>query len=148
MTAFVTALEWAGWSARRDAPRTAAEAHDLATSALEELVRGQLLRSDQELWLHEAADTATAGALAHVRAGDPQAAVVALERRRAVLFTEALRLGPATADRLRDQGQPELAARYRRAAGRLSTLRGTTYAARSAPGTAVREVTGQTPASS
>ncbi|KUL21588.1 hypothetical protein [Actinoplanes awajinensis] len=98
--------EWGRWaSARQDWPE-AAHAYEQAMGAAEQLFRTQFDRTDKEVWLGAAGGLATATAEAHGRAGRPGDAVLALERGRGQLLSEALR-GELAVRR------PDLAERFR-----------------------------------
>ena len=97
---------------------TAAEAFGIAVEAIGSLVATQAVRRHQETWLRVATSLAASAGYASTRAGDPAGAVVAVERCRAAMLSEALGRDHAELAGLAEQ-RPVLAERYRAAVGRL-----------------------------
>jgi hypothetical protein len=114
--ALTAGTDWGRWAAARRAWPEAAEAFEEAMGAAEQLFRTQFDRSDKEVWLGAARGLATATAEAHGHAGHPRDAVLAMERGRAQLLSEALRGELAVR-------APGLAQRFRERSERLRELR-------------------------
>ncbi|GHG06307.1 CHAT domain-containing protein [Streptomyces zaomyceticus] len=91
------AMEWGAWEARRGRWSEAVAAFDLAEEAVGRLVAGQGHRSAKETWLRTSRGLPAAVALASWRGGDAEGAVVRLERTRALLLAERLRMADAGA---------------------------------------------------
>lgn len=123
-TALRGASDWAAWSITLSAWPQAVQAHSIELSALEKLVRLQVDRRHKETWLRDAGSLGPRAAYAASKAEDDLAAVLGLERCRAVLLSEALRRTPAELDALAVDGRRDLAERFRQAAGRLAALEG------------------------
>ncbi len=111
---------WGDQSSHRGRWDEAAETYGYALDALDRLVDESSVREHKQQWLRQAEGLAAAAAAAHVRAGDPWSAVVALERGRTRLLADALGEDAAETDRLA-RAHPALAEAYRSAA---ATLRG------------------------
>lgn len=109
--------EWGCWAADRGRPNEAAEAYEYGIDALDRLARIQLRRRGKEAWVRTATGVALGAAVEHVAVGHPDRAVLALERGRALVFSQELERDRADLSRLPDA---ELAVRYRAAADRLS----------------------------
>jgi tetratricopeptide (TPR) repeat protein len=114
--------DWGGWALRRGATGEAATAYDLAAQALDQLFKRQLMRSHKEAWLLAAPGVAAAGALAKAGARDLHGAVLALERGRALLLSEALQRDRADLGRLGTTTDADLARRFREAVARLDEI--------------------------
>ena len=86
------AFDWA--ALERDAQNWpgAHTAYQLALDAAERLLESNAARESREVWLYESRGLGPRAAYAAARCGDWQAAVLAIERSRAVLWTHALRL--------------------------------------------------------
>lgn len=115
----VAAQDW-GRAAVADTDwTTAAEAFGIAVEAIGSLVHTQAARRHQETWLH--ASTSLAGRAGHAmtQAGDPAGGVVAIERCRAAMLSEALGREHADLAELTTQ-RPDLTERYRAAARLLA----------------------------
>ncbi|GAA2706526.1 CHAT domain-containing protein [Actinoplanes palleronii] len=84
------ALNWLPSALRRDAHGDAVEAAGHAQNALGRLVTAQDNRRGQEDWLSAARRLPGWAAQAHLGAGDPERAVLAVERSRASLFAQQL----------------------------------------------------------
>lgn len=100
------ALTWQEW-ALAAGPAAVADAVDAtraAVAALRTLVSTQLRRADKETWLRDTEGLVGRSALAHARAGDGRAAVLAAETCRAVLLDEGIRSGMDGVARLRAGG--------------------------------------------
>jgi hypothetical protein len=113
--AFYAARDWAGWAASRQAWSEAASAYEFGAQAMERLLRVQIARHDQETWLRAAQALPAQAGYAYACAGDPQVAVLVIERFRAVLWSLAL-------EDLDRMGRPDLAERYRQATAGLAPL--------------------------
>ena len=94
------AHNWIRWAVRRSAWDEVGEADGHLLRAAEALHRAQSLRRHREAWLLASRGLAQEGAFALARQGRPEAAVVRLERGRAVLLSEELGLVPALLTRL------------------------------------------------
>jgi CHAT domain-containing protein/tetratricopeptide (TPR) repeat protein len=101
---------------------SATSAYRRGLDALRELYQVQLRRAHRESTLRAAAGLPVRAAHAAVRAGRPQAAVVALEEGRAVMLSEALERIQTDLSRLMASGREDLAERYQQAAMRLVEL--------------------------
>jgi CHAT domain-containing protein/tetratricopeptide (TPR) repeat protein len=84
------ARAWGGWATIRHRWSEAARAWDAGIQAIEQLYESQLLPGSKETWLREAQGLGAHAAYARARTGEPAKAVVALERSRARLLSEAL----------------------------------------------------------
>ncbi|MFI2504973.1 CHAT domain-containing protein [Streptomyces sp. NPDC018972] len=111
-------MEWARWAAGRGAWEEAAEASRAATEVLGELVRLQVSRGLRNRVIGQNRDFGAFAAYALMRAGDYEAAVMAVETARAVSLSEALQLGSADVRWLSEHGQHDLAERFKAAAAR------------------------------
>ncbi|WP_329282300.1 CHAT domain-containing protein [Streptomyces sp. NBC_01451] len=100
------AVEWGLWQARLERFAQAVAAFDLAEQAVGSLVAGQGQRAAKETWLRTSRGLPAAVAVAAWRAGDLTGAVSRLERTRALLMAERLRLGETTADATTDSPLP------------------------------------------
>ena len=88
--ALTGARAWAGWAAIRHRWSEAAQACEAGLQAIEQLYEIQLLPDAKETWLRESQNLGAHAAWAWARTGEPAKAVVALERSRARLLSEAL----------------------------------------------------------
>jgi tetratricopeptide (TPR) repeat protein len=118
----LVARNWGRFATSREAWEEAAEAYRHAVSATEELFRRQLVRSDKEAWLALAAPVPAMAAYALARADHAEEAVVALERTRTLLLSDALNRDRADLQGLRDEGAGDLVAAYQAAAERVQAL--------------------------
>ncbi len=121
-TALGAARVWGRWAEAREAPDEAARAFGLGVTAAHQLFQAQVLRSHRWSWLRTAADIHVRAAWNHVARSTPEdraAAVVVLERGRALLLSEALEARSTMVDRLAEAGHQDLADRYRAAVARL-----------------------------
>jgi tetratricopeptide (TPR) repeat protein len=82
---------WGRWASSWRAWGEASEAYERGIDGVDVLFRTQGSRQDKETWLRISRRLADNAAYAMSRAGDLEAAVTALERGRALLFSEALR---------------------------------------------------------
>ena len=124
-TALGAAQVWGRWAEAREAPVEAGTAFDLGVTAAHQLFQAQVLRSHRWSWLRTAADIHVRAAWNHSARSTPQdraAAVVVLERGRALLLSEALEARSTMVDRLGEAGHQDLADRYRAAVARLGEL--------------------------
>jgi hypothetical protein len=87
------ALRWADWEATRGCWTQAGDACAVALDALSEVVARQRARADKESWLGDAQTLPARAGLTLARSRRTRAAVVAVERSRAVLLAEALSRG-------------------------------------------------------
>jgi hypothetical protein len=120
------ALTLAGWAAERGDWDEACNAYRTAMSTAEEYLRVQLVRDNTEAALRGVSGLYTDAAHAFGRTRQPVLAVVAVERGRAVLLSEALDRERALADLLA-AGREELtvlAERFQRASSRVRVLTG------------------------
>lgn len=115
---------WARWAAARGSWQEAAEAFRTWTKASGDLVRLQVSRGLRTRVVGRSADLAPAAAYALTRAGDLEAAVMAIETARAVSVSEALDLGSADVRWLADHGLAELAERFTAAVARWLSASG------------------------
>ncbi|MGW0826152.1 CHAT domain-containing protein [Streptomyces sp. NPDC002845] len=90
------AMEWGLWQYRLDRHSQAVAAFDLAEQAVGRLVAEQRQRAAKETWLRTSRGLPAATALAAWRGGDAEGAVTRLERTRALLLAERLRLAEPT----------------------------------------------------
>lgn len=111
-------LSWGEWASRRQAWAEATVAFEFAGDAAEQLVRRQLSRRDKETWLRAVGAMSAAAAFALCQTGKVASALARLEWGRARLLADALGRDRADLDVLA-QTRPELAERYRLAAGRV-----------------------------
>ncbi|MGX1128013.1 CHAT domain-containing protein/tetratricopeptide (TPR) repeat protein [Streptomyces glaucescens] len=86
------AMEWGLWQSRLERFPQAVAAFDLAEQAVGRLVAEQGQRGAKETWLRTSRGLPAAAALAAWRSGDAAGAVSRLERTRALLLAERLRL--------------------------------------------------------
>lgn len=114
----VAAQDWGRTAVARVDWPTAAEAFGIAVDAIGLLVNTQAARRHQETWLRVTRSLADSAAYASMRAGDRAGAVVAVERCRAAMLSEALGRDHAELAGLQEQ-RPDLAERYRAAASLL-----------------------------
>ncbi|MGH3407115.1 MAG: CHAT domain-containing protein [Streptosporangiaceae bacterium] len=121
-TAFGAAGSWCGWASRRGAWCEAAEAGELAVSAMVRLFQNQYGRPHKEAWLAASSGVPALAAYALAMAGEPARAAVALESGRALLLSEALRQDRAGLDALQALGHGDLAGRYLEASERWTRL--------------------------
>jgi CHAT domain-containing protein/tetratricopeptide (TPR) repeat protein len=117
---------WGDWNVRRHAWREAGEAYAYGLRAMDLLVGGQLTRVHREVWLSQANGLPAQAAYALAKLRDLEGAVVALERGRALLLSDALERDRIDLEQLTALGRDDLAERYRAATRRLAALeRGT-----------------------
>ena len=112
--------QWGAWAAEERRWQEAAGAFDGALDAAEELYRRQVGRHGREAWLKLAPGLPADAAVAAARAGWPDRAVLALERGRARMLSDALDRDRAQVSDLRDAGRAELAERFTLAAAELA----------------------------
>ena len=117
-----SAGNWGTWAAARKSFAEAAEAFGYGLQALEQLFRAQATRQHKETWLRDAQGTAVLLAYSLARTGDATGASAALERGRALLLSEALRLDRSEVQRLTATGRPDLRERYETAVSRWNRL--------------------------
>lgn len=114
-----------GWglvAARQMRFDEAAAAFRAGIDKVAELFAQQIARSHKELWLTDLGVLANNGALAAARAGLPEDAVASMERGRAQLLMDALRLGSVELVALEGSGHADLRDRFRKAAATVSEL--------------------------
>ncbi|MGY1577247.1 CHAT domain-containing protein [Streptomyces sp. MN13] len=92
------AMEWGLWQSRLERFPQAVAAFDLAEQAVGRLVAEQGHRAAKETWLRTSRGLPAAVALAAWRSGDAAGAVSRLERTRALLLAERLRLRETAAE--------------------------------------------------
>jgi CHAT domain-containing protein len=117
--AVVSGRAWGEWAAEEQAWTDAADALSGAMEAADRLHRTQVGRRHREQWLGLAPTLASDTAVAIARAGDPEGALLALERGRARLLADALDRDRAELARLEGTGE---AAAYHAATARLTAL--------------------------
>jgi hypothetical protein len=117
-----SAGNWGTWAAARESFAEAAEAFGYGLQALEQLFRAQATRRHKETWLRDAEGIAVLVAFCRARTGDAAGAAAALERGRALLLSEALRLDRQEAERLTATGRADLQERYETAVSRWNQL--------------------------
>lgn len=109
--ALVFCLNWLYSALARKAAADATDAADFAQRALDRLVAAQQSRSEQEVWLRQAASLPRLAAQVYVEAGNPERAVLAVEHARAALLTATLAStgggGTVTLGQLRDVARRE-----------------------------------------
>jgi tetratricopeptide (TPR) repeat protein len=117
----IAAQDWGGWASAPHDWDEACEAYPFALDAADLLVTTQVVRDHQEAWLRATPGLADRAAWAGRAARRPVDAVVALERTRAALLSEALQRDRLDLRRLAGE-RPELGDRYRRAAAALRVV--------------------------
>jgi hypothetical protein len=117
-----SAGHWGTWATARKSFAEAAEAFGYGLQALEQLFRAQVTRLHKETWLRDAQGISALAAYALVRTGDAAQASATLERGRALLLSEALRLDRAEVERLTAMGRSGLRERYETAVSRWNQL--------------------------
>ena len=119
-TALAASLQWGAWATEEQRWSEAADAFDRALDAAEDLYRRQVGRSGREQWLKAAPGLAADAAVANAKAGRAQRAVLAIERGRARMLSDALDRDRAQVGGLRDGGRSDLAERFTQAAADLA----------------------------
>lgn len=114
----IAAQDWGGWATARRDWALASEAYPIALDAIDALVARQVVRDHQEAWLRATPGLAERAAWAAEAAGRPGDAVLALERTRARLLSEAMQRDRADLARL-GRLRPDLEQRYRLAVAAL-----------------------------
>ena len=99
-------MEWGLWQSRLERFPQAVAAFDLAEQAVGRLVADQGQRAAKETWLRTSRGLPAAVAMAAWRSGDAAGAVSRLERTRALLLAERLRLRGTAADPAQQQSSP------------------------------------------
>jgi hypothetical protein len=117
-----SAGNWGTWAAARESFAEAAGAFGYGLQALEQLFRAQATRRHKEIWLRDAQGMAVLAAFCRARTGDAAGAAAALERGRALLLSEALRLDRQEVERLAATGRADLRERYETAVSRWNRL--------------------------
>lgn len=112
---------WGNWAAERRSWAEADVAYGIALDVADRLRRHQLRRPEKEIWLSSARGLGSQAGQAAARAGHLERAIVHVERARAQLLAEELRLAQLDLARLAIMA-PDLAGRYAAAAGRLRSL--------------------------
>ncbi|MFC4536938.1 CHAT domain-containing protein [Sphaerisporangium dianthi] len=121
-TAVRVCRTWGDWAAERGRLREAAGAMAAALRADERLHRAQAARSHREMAIGVTGPLYVDAAVSLARAGDAEAALLALERGRGRMLAEALDRDRAQLDELERAGRGDLAAAFRRAGARLAAL--------------------------
>jgi CHAT domain-containing protein len=116
------ALNWCETMVRCGDWATAVEAFEIAQAAADNLLRLQLTREHQNVWLEESNPLHGLGAYALARLGRLEEAVITLEGGRATFLSKALSLDRANLDRLSELGHGRLYDAYCRAESRLAGL--------------------------
>lgn len=111
------ARHWGIWASERGAWNEAVRAYDYADRMMERLVRTQIFRRGQELWLREAQGIPGRHAYALARTGDLPGAAVVLERGRARLLGETVGRNHADLESLKESNRSDLYDRYEAAVG-------------------------------
>lgn len=120
--AFDAARAWADLEAAEVDWQAAAEPYRVGLEALARLLSAPALREEKELWLRDARGFAADAAFGLSFARDRRAAVVAVERNRALLLTEVLQRERFDVGRLRALGHGEVVDEYERAVERITVL--------------------------
>jgi CHAT domain-containing protein len=121
-------LEWASaaamrlgrWATQRGAWTEAAEGYDAALDVARRLFQIQVLRAHKEAWLADVQGLPGEAAIAFVRTGRIEEAMLALESGRSLLLAEALDRDRANLESLAADGWQSLANSYRATAGELA----------------------------
>jgi len=108
-----SARSWGEWAAKEGRWNEAAEAYGYGLTAMAQVFQSQRVRAHKELQLQATQDLPGEAALALAKARDIEGAVIALERGRALLLTEALERRAVDLEGLGQAGKAELADRYR-----------------------------------
>jgi tetratricopeptide (TPR) repeat protein len=116
------ARHWSAWGAERTAWAEVIEAYGYGLAAAQQLSRVQVTAGHREAWLHEGRGLIADAGCAFAALGRPTDAVLALERGRAVLLSDALQLLRADLRDLRKAGQGDLADQYVAAARRVAAV--------------------------
>lgn len=111
------ARHWGIWASERGAWVEAVRAYGYADQTMERLVRTQIFRRGQELWLREAQGIPGRHAYALAQTGDLPGAAVVLERGRARLLGETVGRNHADLESLKESGRSDLYDRYEAAVG-------------------------------
>jgi hypothetical protein len=113
---------WGLWAERHSSPAAAAEAFELGIEASYQLFRAQVVRSYRWNRLRACGDVHVRAARNQVARSEPKlyAAVVALERGRALVLSETLAVRRNEVDRLEREGHTGLANRYHQAVAQLA----------------------------
>ncbi|MEJ7872839.1 MAG: CHAT domain-containing protein [Rubrobacteraceae bacterium] len=106
------ARHWGIWASGRKAWNEAVRAYGYADRMMERLVRTQIFRRGQELWLREAQGIPGRYAYALAQMGTLPEAAVALERGRARLLGETVDRNHADLESLKELGRSDLYDRY------------------------------------
>ena len=117
--ALEAAKRWGTWASERKAWPEAAEAFGQAIEAIGLLFRAQQARAHKELWLTRAQGIPARAGYAMAKAGNLEAAVLAVETGQATLAAETLNTGELELEFLSAQ-RPDLARRYRAAAAAIT----------------------------
>jgi hypothetical protein len=127
-------LDWGDWAAAQGTWQQAVEAFDNAVAAADLLVRGQVRRTDREVWLRAVAEAPATSAYAYRRLSEPASALTRLDWGRARLLADALAVARLDLDAL-DRVRFDLAKRYRAAVDQLSAAAGRDEQRRAGPWT-------------
>jgi hypothetical protein len=117
-----TGAAWAQSAMDRASWQEAAEAAEFALRASRSLFRAQLIRGDKETWLRGMRGLPEMAAYALAKSGRPSEAVLALERGRATLLTEAMERDRVNLEQLSSLGHRALADSYISAAEAVHEL--------------------------
>lgn len=134
--AIVAGRSWGDWAAQRNAWDEAVTAYREALSAVDRLLRDQILRLGKESWLREIQGLAERMAYALAKLGRAEDAVVTLENGRARLLAEALEHSRRDLQQLPQRGYVDLYESYRQASETVQNLQYPVQTARSSAGSA------------
>lgn len=120
--ALVSAKNWFNIAWELNVPNEIIAAFDYVDRVTTELFRRQVSRNAKESWLYDRRGRAVRAAWAHVQLGDDAAAVVTLERDRAILLRTSLARDEADLSALVAMGQETLANRFQESVVRTASL--------------------------
>jgi len=120
--AIIAGRSWGDWASVRDSWNEAVMAYREALSAVDRLLRDQILRLGKESWLREIQGLTERMAYALAKVGRAEDAVVTLENGRARLLAEALEHSRRDLEQLPQSGYVDLYESYRQASERVQNL--------------------------